>query len=85
MATEMVVQATAGRPVVGPYRVVNGSRKGSSSNLGQPDGTILVKNKKTYLQDEKGNPIGAAWHDEWIAPDGKAVRKTDPSRSGRDL
>ena len=51
----------------------------------QPDGTILVKNKKTYLQDEKGNPLGAAWYDEWILPDGKVVRKTEPSQSGRDL
>ena len=44
----------------------------------QPDGTIRVKNKKTYLQDEKGNPLGAAWYDEWIAPDGRVVRKTKP-------
>lgn len=46
----------------------------------QPDGTILIKNRKTYLQDEKGEPLGAAWYDEWIAPDGKVVRKTTPSR-----
>lgn len=44
----------------------------------QPDGTIRVKNKKTYLQDEKGNPLGAAWYDEWITPDGRVVRKTKP-------
>ena len=39
----------------------------------QPDGTILIKNRKTYLQDEKGEPFGAALYDEWIAPDGKVV------------
>ena len=45
----------------------------------QADGTILIKNKKTYLYDEKGVSLGAAWYDEWIDPDGKAVRKTKPS------
>ena len=44
----------------------------------QPDGTILIKNRKTHLQDEKGEPLGAAWYDEWIAPDGKVVRKSKP-------
>lgn len=46
----------------------------------QPDGTILVKNKKTYLHDKNGESLGAAWYDEWIAPDGRVVRKTQPSR-----
>ena len=46
----------------------------------QADGTILIKNRKTYLQDEKGEPLGAAWYDEWITPDGKVVRKSTPSR-----
>ena len=41
----------------------------------QPDGTILVKNTKTYLSDENGEPLGARWYDAWIAPDGKVVRK----------
>ena len=41
----------------------------------QPDGTILVKNKKTYLSDENGEPLGARWYDAWIDPDGKIVRK----------
>lgn len=41
----------------------------------QPDGTILVKNKKTYLSDENGEPLGARWHDVWITPDGKIVRE----------
>ena len=44
----------------------------------QPDGTILIKGRKTYLQDEKGEPLGAAWYDVWITPDGKVVRKTKP-------
>ena len=39
---------------------------------------ILIKNRKTHLQDEKGEPLGAAWYDEWIAPDGKVVRKSKP-------
>ena len=46
----------------------------------QADGTILIKNKKTYLYDEKGVSLGAAWYDEWIDLDGNVVRKTMPSR-----
>ena len=46
----------------------------------QPDGTILVKNKKTYMDDENGESLGAAWYDQWITPDGKVVRKSLPSR-----
>ena len=46
----------------------------------QADGTILIKNKKTYLYDEKGVSLGAAWYDEWIDSGGKVVRKTKPSR-----
>ena len=41
----------------------------------QPDGTILVKNKKTYLSDENGEPLGARFYDAWINPDGEIVRK----------
>ena len=41
----------------------------------QPDGTILVKGKKTYLSDENGEPLGARWYDLWTTPDGKVVRK----------
>ena len=41
----------------------------------QPDGTILVKDKKTYLFDENGEPLGARWYDAWINPDGEVVRK----------
>lgn len=41
----------------------------------QPDGTILARNKKTYLSNDKGLPLGARWYDVWIAPDGKIVRK----------
>jgi len=43
----------------------------------QPDGTILVKNKKTYLLDENGKSLGARWHDVWISPDGKIVREDE--------
>lgn len=46
----------------------------------QEDGTILVGNKKTYLSDENGEPLGAAWYDAWLTPDGKVVRKTKPTR-----
>jgi hypothetical protein len=41
----------------------------------QPDGTILAKNKKTYLFDDNGEPLGARFYDAWITPDGKVVRK----------
>ena len=41
----------------------------------QPDGTILVKGKKTYLSDENGEPLGARWYDLWMTPEGKIVRK----------
>ena len=44
----------------------------------QPDGTILVKGKKTYLKDENGESLGAAWYDLWMMPDGKVIRKTKP-------
>lgn len=47
----------------------------------QSDGTILVKNKKTYLYDKNGESLGAAWYNEWITPDGKVVKKTKPRRS----
>ena len=40
-----------------------------------PDGTILVKNKKTYLDDDNGESLGARWYDAWITPNGKVVRK----------
>ena len=46
----------------------------------QADGTILVKDKKVYLQDANGEPDGAAWCDVWITPDGKVVKKTKPVR-----
>lgn len=41
----------------------------------QPDDTILVKNKKTYLNDDNGESLGARFYDVWITPDGKVVRK----------
>ncbi len=41
----------------------------------QPDGTILAKNKKTYLFDDNGEPLGARFYDAWINPEGKVVRK----------
>ena len=44
----------------------------------QPDGTILIRNRKTYLEDKNGEPLGAAWYDEWRSRDGKVVRKTRP-------
>lgn len=44
----------------------------------QPDGTILIRGKKTYLYNDKGESLGAAWYDEWITPDGKVVREGEP-------
>jgi hypothetical protein len=41
----------------------------------QLDGTILIKNKKTYLNDENGESLGARWYDVWITPDGVIKRK----------
>ena len=41
----------------------------------QPDGMILAKNKKTYLFDDNGEPLGARFYDAWINPDGEIVRK----------
>ena len=44
----------------------------------EPDGTILVQNKKTCIYEKNGDPLGAAWYDEWINPDGTVVRKSEP-------
>ena len=44
----------------------------------QSDGTIRINGKKTYLSDENGEPLGAAWYDVWMTPDGKIVRKSKP-------
>ena len=41
----------------------------------QPDGTIFVEDKKMYLTDENGEPLGARWYDLWMTPEGKIVRK----------
>lgn len=46
----------------------------------QPDGTILVRNKKSYRNGKNGEPLGSVWYDEWIAPDGTVVRKTEPKQ-----
>ena len=46
----------------------------------QADGTILVRNKKSYRNGENGEPLGAVWYDEWIAPDGTVIRKSEPKR-----
>ena len=45
------------------------------SAVEQPDGTIMVMRKKTYLSDENGEPLGARWYDLWMTPDGEVVRK----------
>ena len=45
------------------------------------DGTILVKEKKFYPDDD----LGAAWHDVWITPDGKVVREGKITLRGSDL
>ncbi len=47
----------------------------------QVDGTILVREKKTYLEDENGEPLGAAWYDLWMTRNGTVVRRTKPSRA----
>lgn len=45
------------------------------------DGTILVKDKKFYPDDDRG----AAWHDVWITPEGKIVREGEITLRGSDL
>ena len=45
------------------------------------DGTILVKGKKFYPDDD----LGAAWHDVWITPDGKIVREGPITLRGSDI
>ena len=51
----------------------------------EPDGTIRVEDKKIYLQDKNGEPLGAAWHDVWISSDGTIVRKSDKLQKASDL
>ena len=46
----------------------------------QEDGTMLIRGRKTYLNDGNGEPLGAHWYDAWITPDGKLVRKSKPER-----
>ena len=41
----------------------------------QPDGTIIVRDKKTYLDDENGESLGARWRDIWMTLDGKIIRR----------
>ena len=49
----------------------------------QPDGTILVHEKKSYPCPDDG--LGAIWCDVWITPDGKVVRKGKITLRGSDL
>ena len=51
----------------------------------EPDGTIKVEDKKIYLEDKNGEPLGAAWYDVWISPDGTVVRKGEITQKGSDL
>jgi hypothetical protein len=41
----------------------------------QPDGTFLIKNKKTYHFDKNGESLGARWYDVWVTLDGEIIRK----------
>ena len=45
------------------------------------DGTIRVKEKKFYPNDD----LGAAWHDVWITPDGTIVREGAITLRGSDI
>ena len=47
----------------------------------EEDGTIRVKGKKFYPNDDHG----AAWHDVWITPNGKIVREGKITLRGSDL
>lgn len=46
-----------------------------------PDGLLRIKNRKTYLQDENGVPLGAAWYDEWRDFDGNVIRQSTPTQN----
>lgn len=43
-----------------------------------PDGTLCIKNLKTYLYGENGESLGAVFYDRWITPDGTVVRESEP-------
>ena len=47
----------------------------------EEDGTIRVKGKKFYPNDDRG----AAWHDVWITSNGKIVREGKITLRGSDL
>ena len=47
----------------------------------EEDGTIRVKGKKLYPNDDHG----AAWHDVWITPNGKILREGKITLRGSDL
>ena len=47
----------------------------------ESDGTIRVKEKKFYPNDD----LGAAWHDVWITPEGTIVREGDITLRGSDI
>ena len=41
--------------------ICNYLRRSFKSQTVRPDGTILIKNKKTYLYDGNGQSLGAPW------------------------
>ena len=47
----------------------------------EEDGTIRVKGKKFYPNDDRG----AAWHDVWLTPNGEIVREGKITLRGSDL
>ncbi len=47
----------------------------------EEDGTIRVRGKKFYPNDDRG----AAWHDVWITPNGKIVREGNITLRGSDI
>ena len=49
----------------------------------QPDGTLLVRGKKSYPYPDDG--LGAIWRDVWITPDGKIVREGKITMRGSDF
>jgi hypothetical protein len=46
----------------------------------EADGTLRIKDVKTYLSDENGEPLGAFFYDRWITPDGTEVRRSELRR-----
>ncbi len=72
--------------VICSYDVQNGEFRALIDGFAfeeQPDGTLLVHEKKSYPDPDDGR--GAIWRDVWINLDGEIVRKGQITLRGADL